>query len=265
MKQALPPHFYVSATLLVTAGSLALSHLFDLQQSAIFLPVLALAALYALAYFIRQCRSGGIYHIDGDIEPGQLLRRAIARYVVWLVVLYGGYQFYLFTPWYNNWQHQTTQQLFGDFLHIYLWAGIPYFALTLTFKASRREDFYDPAIRMLHVLRQIGRQLWRRLRYGDDRTPLLRVLRRPYNRKVFLNLLMRAYFLPVMVEQVAPSSVNTLQTVYAGLDGDQLITWVLALIAMLWLMDILNASVAYAMESRWLENRSRSIDLTIGG
>ncbi|HEX22621.1 MAG TPA: hypothetical protein ENH21_04245, partial [Chromatiales bacterium] len=154
MRQSLPPHFYVSATLLVTAGSLLLFHLLGLEQGYIFLPVLALAVLYGLVYFIRQCRSGGIYHINGNIEPARLLRRAIARYLVWLVVLYGGYQFYLFTPWYNNWQHQTTQQLFADFLHIYLWAGIPYFALTLTFKASRREDFYDPAIRTLHVLRQ---------------------------------------------------------------------------------------------------------------
>ncbi len=137
MKQALSPHFYVSATLLVTAGSLALYHLLDLQQNTIFLPVLALAVLYALAYFVRQCRGGGIYTIDGSIDPAQLLRRAIARYLVWLAVLYGGYQFYLFTPWYNNWQHQTTQQLFGDFLHIYLWAGIPYFALTLTFKVEK--------------------------------------------------------------------------------------------------------------------------------
>ncbi|VAW92702.1 hypothetical protein MNBD_GAMMA20-1938 [hydrothermal vent metagenome] len=265
MRQALSPHFYVSATLLVTAGSLFLFHLLGLEWGYIFLPVLALAVLYGLVYFIRQCRRGGLYHIDGNIEPAQLLRRAIARYLVWLVVLYGGYQFYLFTPWYNNWQHQTTQQLFADFLHIYLWAGIPYFALTLTFKASRREDFYDPAIRMLHVLRQIGRQLWQRLRHGNDHTPLLRVLHRPYNRKVFLNLVMRAYFLPVMVEQVGPASVNTLQSLYAGLDGSQIMSWVLAGIAMLWLMDILNASVAYAMESRWLENRSRSIDLTLGG
>ncbi len=203
MKQALSPHFYVSATLLVSAGSLALHLLFTLPKGAIFLPVLALATLYALVYFIRQCHGDGIYTIDGGIDPAQLLRRAIARYLVWLVVLYGGYQFYLFTPWYNNWQHQTTQQLFGDFLDIYLWVGIPYFALTLTFKASRREDFYDPAIRMLHVLRQIGRQFWRRLRHGNTRTPLLlHVLHRPYNRKIFLNLLMRAYFLPVMVEQV---------------------------------------------------------------
>jgi len=265
MKQALSPHFYVSATLLVTTASLALFHLLGAEREYVFLPVLVLALVYALAYFIRQCRSGGIYYIDGNIEPAQLLRRALARYLVWLAVLYGGYQFYLHTPWYNNWQHQTTQQLFGDFLQVYLWAGIPYFALTLTFKASRREDFYDPAIRMLHVLRQIGRQLWRRLRHGDDRTPLLRVLRRPYNRKVFLNLVMRAYFLPVMVEQVAPASVNTLQGLYASLDGSQLISWVLALVAMLWLMDILNATVAYALESRWLENRSRSIDLTVGG
>lgn len=265
MQAALSPHFYVSSTLLVTAASLAVFHLLGLHQDYVFLPVLGLAAVYALAYFIRQCRRHGEFFIDGGMEPTQLLRRALARYLVWLVVLYGGYQFYLAAPWYGGWEHQSTHRLFADFLRVYLWAGLPYFALTLTFKASKREDFYDPAIRMLHVLRQIGRQLWRRLRHGDTAVPLLRVLRRPYNRKVFLNLLMRAYFLPVMVEQVAPASMNTLQNLYAGLDGGRLTAWLLAIVAMLWLMDIFNAAVAYALESRWLENRSRSIDLTVGG
>ncbi len=265
MQQALPPHFYVSSSLLVTTAALAAFHLLGLHRDYVFLPVLGLAAVYALAHFVQQCRGRGEFSIDGSMAPGQLLRRALARYLVWLVVLYGGYQLYLAVPWYAGWEHQGTHRLFAEFLRVYLWAGLPYFALTLTFKASRREDFYDPAIRMLHVVRQIGRQLWRRLRHGDGSVPLLRVLRRPYNRKVFLNLLMRAYFLPVMVEQVAPASVGTLQTLYAGLDGGQWINWILALIAMLWLMDIFNASVAYALESRWLENRSRSIDLTIGG
>ena len=261
MRQALSPQLYVSANLVVTLGSLAAFAFLGLQQEYLYLPVLALSGAYALFYFIRQCRSGGSYRIDGGIDPGLLLRRAVARYLVWLVALFAGYEFYQLTPLYNSPQHAATQHLFGQFLHGYLWFGIPYFALTLTFKASRQEDFYDPAIRMLHVVKQI---LLRSLR-GQPPRAIFRVLRRPYNRKVFLNLLMRAYFIPVMVEQVAPQTVMGINSLYRELDAASFVNTIILLTTVLWLMDILNACIAYCLESRWLENRSRSIDLTLGG
>ena len=154
MHQALAPQLYTATSFAITAASITIFNLFGLREEYTFLPVLALAAVYALFYFIRQCRRGGDYHIYGSINPGLLLRRAIARYLVWLVILYGGYQLYLLTPIYSGSQHFPTHRLFADFLYWYLWLGIPYFVLTLTFKASRREDFYDPAIRILHMLKQ---------------------------------------------------------------------------------------------------------------
>lgn len=259
---ALSPHLYVSTNLIVTAGSLYVMSLLGLHEDYFFLPVLALAAAYGLLYFIRQCRDqhSGFY-IDQSLSVEQLFRRALARYLVWLVVLYCGYQLYLITPPYNNVDHRNTHLLFELFLHWYLWLGLPYFALTLTLKASRTEDFYDPAIRFIHVFKQI---LLRSLR-GDRPRSVFRVLRRPYNRKVFLNLLMRAYFIPVMVEQIAPSAINALTLLYQELANDNLLGMLVLISAALWLLDIVNAAVAYCLESRWLENRSRSIDLTLGG
>jgi protein-S-isoprenylcysteine O-methyltransferase Ste14 len=258
--RALTPRWYLSTNLAVTAGSLYLFKFFDLGQEYFFLPVLALATVYALLYFVRQCRDRhSPFHIDPSGK--NLFRRALARYLVWLVVLYGGYQLYLLTPLYSGPDYRPTHQFFTIFLSWYLWLGLPYFALTLTFKASRTEDFYDPAIRMIHVFRQI---LSRRLR-GEPPRSVFRVLRKPYNRKVFLNLLMRAYFIPVMVEQITPTAVNTLELLYQQLADYHWLTLFFLLSAMLWLLDIVNATVAYTLESRWLENRSRSIDLTPGG
>lgn len=261
MHPALSPRLYVSANLVVTLVSLAAFALLGFEQEYIYLPVVVLAGVYALFYFIRQCRHGGSYHIDGGIEPGLGLRRAIVRYLVWLAALFAGYAFYQLTPIYNSPQHAATHHLFGQFLHYYLWFGLPYFALTLTLKASRQEDFYDPAIRMLHVTKQI---LLRSLR-GQSPRVIFRALRRPYNRKVFLNLAMRAYFIPVMVEQVAPQTLTAINSLYRELDAASFINTLILLSTVFWLMDILNATIAYCLESRWLENRSRSIDLTLGG
>ncbi len=259
---ALPPHFYVSTNLLVTAGSIYAVNLFGLHKDYFFLPVLVLAAVYALLYFVRQCWAGHSYfHIDQGPSVESLFRRALARYLVWLVVLYGGYQLYLLMPLYAGPEHRPTHQFFEIFLHWYLWLGMPYFALTLTFKASRTEDFYDPAVRFIHV----GKQILRRTLRGDSARSIFYVLRKPYNRKVFLNLLMRAYFIPVMVEQVTPTAMSALDLLYRQLADHQWLTLFFMLSAMLWLLDIVNATVAYTLESRWLENRSRSIDLTLGG
>jgi len=247
---ALSPQLYVSTNVIVTAASIYVMSLLGLHEDYFFLPVLALAAAYGTLYFIRQCRSPhSRFHIDQSLSVEQLFRRALARYLVWLVVLYGGYQFYLLLPPYNDDTYHSTHLLFELFLHWYLWLGIPYFALTLTLKASRHEDFYDPAIRFIHVFKQI---ILRSLR-GDAPRSIFRVLRRPYNRKVFLNLVMRAYFIPVMVEQVTPTATSTLTLLYREVANHNLLGLFILISLALWLFDILNASVAYCLESRWLE------------
>lgn len=262
-QQALSPHLCISTNLLITGGALYLYSLLGMRADYFFLPVLALAVGYGLLYLLRQYRDGehSTFSIEQGISVERLLRRAIARYLVWLVVLFGGYQLYLNIPLYSTASHTNTHHLFDTFLHWYLWLGIPYFALTLTFKASRTEDFYDPAIRFLHV----GKQILLRALRGESPRAIFRVLRKPYNRKVFLNLLMRAYFIPVMVEQITPTALTTLNLIYRELANHEWLTLLILISAVLWLLDILNASVAYCLESRWLENRSRSIDLTLGG
>lgn len=263
--KALSPHYYVWSSVTVTGCSLYLSFNLGLNEKYAFLPALALGIIYALFYFIRQCRSPGRYSIDKNIDLNSLLKRSIARYLVWLIVLQVGYQFYLLTPPYNSAKYSATHLLFDEFLFWYLWLGIPYFALTLTFKSSRVEDFYDPAIRFIHVGKQISIQLLKRLSGSNHKRAIFYVLKKQYNRKVFLNLIMRAYFIPVMVMQVIPTTISTLNMFFQELQNNQFITLIFLLTGILWLIDVLNAVVAYCMESRWLENRSRSIDLTIGG
>jgi len=263
--KALSPHYYAWLSATVAGFSLYLFYNLKLNENYAFVPALALSVLYALIYFIRQCRNPGHFYIEKNIDVNILLRRSIARYLVWLVVIIAGYQFYTLIPPYNTEKYNTTHHLFYTFLHWYMWLGIPYFAITLTFKSSRIEDYYDPAVRVIHVVKQISIQTANRLAGSKEQQPLLHVLRKQYNRKIFLNLVMRAYFIPVMVMQVIPTTTNTLNMLFKGLHNHQFITLIFMLTGILWLIDVLNAVVAYCLESRWLENRSRSIDLTIGG
>ncbi|WP_455198460.1 methyltransferase family protein [Kaarinaea lacus] len=262
---ALSPQYYVLSSVIITGFSLYIFYRFEINQNYAFLPSLILGVIYALFYFIRQCRTPGRFVINRDIDLNSLLKRSIARYLVWLIVLFIGYQFYLLTPPYNTPLYQPTPRLFEDFLYWYLWLGIPYFALTLTFKSSRTEDYYDPAIRFLHIFKQIFLQIGNRLSGTGDQRPVFFVLKKQYNRKIFLNLVMRAYFIPVMLAQVIPTTTTTITMIFQELQNHQFITFIFLLVGILWLIDVHNAVVSYCMESRWLENRSRSIDLTIGG
>jgi len=223
--KALPPHYYMLTNFGVTACSLFIFYELGVHEQYIFLPVLALGIVYALLYFIRQCgKQGHLYSrfsIDKNIDLNNLLRRSIARYLVWLVVIILAYQFYLLTPSYNTVKYSGTHRLVENFLYWYLWLGIPYFALTLTFKSSRVEDFYDPAIRFLHVGKQINHQILLRLSGRDSQKPIFHVLKKEYNRKVFLNLVSRAFFIPAMVGQLMPTLASVFNLLYQELHNHQ--------------------------------------------
>jgi len=90
-------------------------------------------------------------------------------------------------------------------------------------------------------------------------------LSKPYNRKVLLNLVMRAYFIPFMVVQVYANMNNAIRFSADDFQGYNLMAILLWLSSLLWFMDALCASAGYSIESRWAENRSRSIDMTVGG
>lgn len=260
-RQALKPRYYILTNILVTAVSIYLFSIWGVDERWFFAPVVALSVCYAILYLVRQARGGSPFSVIAAIHFPHLIQRAIVRYVVWLIVIGSGYVFFEQAPFYSSPAHHATHSLFAQFFQVYLWLGLPYFLLTLIFKSSRVEDFYDPAIRIIHVIKQITLRTLR----DENSQSIWRVLRKPYNRKVFLNLVMRAYFVPVMVDQVAPTAVSTLNVLYQEFTAHDMLTLFFAITTTLWLIDVFNASVAYVMESRWLENRSRSIDLTAGG
>ena len=222
---------------------------------------MVLAAIHAAMNFTRQLRVGSEYSIKIPTALGPLFGRVLTRYLVWLVIFYGGFWLLRVSPFHAVPSYEANQNFYAMFVYLYLVAGLPYFYITLLCRASRREDFYDPAVRILHMLKQ---PILRFIR-GDSLRSTLRVFRNRYNRKVILNLVMRAYFIPIMIMQVLAYLPFALNLHSAVFDTHDLLTILIWLSAMLWLLDTVNAAMAYLLESRWLENRSRSIDMTITG
>ena len=261
MDRNISPHIYALSTITTVLVSYFIFYHWHINSDYFFVPVFGLAVVYTAINIFRQKEYSKQFSTLKNPRLFTLLRRSVARYIVWLVLLYIGYQFYGMVPYYNSVLFKPSVIFFEKLLTIYLIAGLPYFFITLIYKSSRVEDFYDPAIRFIHISKQITYRILR----GDKIHSIFRVFRKKYNRKILLNIVMRAYFIPVMVSQITSNTSNAIQLTNTYSSGHELIVLLMLLSSLIWLCDTINASLAYSLESRWLENRTRSIDLTLTG
>jgi len=257
MNNNISPHIYVLTTFSAASASFFLFREYGHLDEWFFLPIFGVALVWGGANFIRQIKGKSKFYIDKKIDFVLLIKRVLVRYVVWMIVLYTGIIFFESHSFYS--QYEKSLDFLTVFFDVYLIAGVPYFILTLIFKASRIEDYYDPAIRIFHIFKQIV------LRFVFRKGRVFSVLKNSYNKKVLLNLIMRAYFIPAMVVQVFFNLDSAIR--YSGDDFNDynLMAILFCISSMLWCMDALNASAGYSIESRWAENRTRSIDMTVGG
>ncbi len=257
-KNLSPLCYVVSAVACLAIALYSFAH-FGYHDRLFIVPIFALALLWAGANLWRQFRGNSEYRIERLSNPGKLLRRALIRYVVWGVIFLTGVEFLSTHSYYAT--NEKTLYFLRSFMQWYFILGLPYFMLTLTFKASHTADFFDPAIRLFLM----GKYLFRGLLVPQARPRARRVFTRRYHRKVLLNLVMRVYFIPVMVIQVYNGFQLSVHGLSQGLPGGDLLTLLFWLTGVLWLVDSLAAATSYSIESRWTENHSRSIDLTTAG
>lgn len=251
MTANISPHLFVLTSFSTAIASFLFFSKNGVNDKYFFIPMLALGVIYGIINLVRQYRGNSHFSVQKNINYLLMLKKSAARYVVWLVILFIASKFYELHPYYNQYKNNLT--FFSYFFKLYLIFGLPYFFVTLIVKSSATEDFYDPAVRIIHIAKSIFRRM--------D----FMVLRNKYNRKVLLNMVMRCYFIPIMVIQVYGNIENSIRYSAHNFAGYNFFTICLWLSAILWLTDILNASLSYCIESRWIENRSRSIDLTVGG
>jgi len=258
-KHHLSPYFYVGIALLTVLLAVLVFKRYGHHDEYYFIPIFALGIMWSIANFRRQSLEPGYFCIDKKSSFIQLSQRSLARYVVWFIIFFIGISFYESHPYYKN--YVKSIEFIQTLFDLYIYFGLVYFYLTLKFKSSRTEDYYDTAIRLIHIVKQL---LLGILSSRARRQPFA-VFKNKYNRKVVLNLIMRGYFIPIMVIQVFNGFKNTMVMSTGDFSNYHLLTFLLWLTGILWLADALAASTGYCLESRWMENRSRSIDLTVGG
>lgn len=253
------PHFYVACIVLTVLVGILVFRAVGYHDQFFFMLIIGVAVLWSGFFFLRQLQGQSHFTIDRTTPVDRLFRRALVRYGIWLAVFYGGLTFYESHPYYQA--YERNSQFLNALFDAYLRFGLLYFFLTLKCKASRVEDFYDPAVRLLLIAKTLALAAltarWRRRARS--------VLRNKTNIKTLLNLVVRGYFIPVMVVQVYTGLRDGVALADTALAGTSLLATLGWMTALLWLADSLSASTGYALESRWMENRSRSVDLTVSG
>jgi protein-S-isoprenylcysteine O-methyltransferase Ste14 len=258
---SLSPVTYFAATTGAVLACYAAFYLLHVDARFFYLPIVVLALIHACINFARQLLGSGEFRIVAPRSPGLFARRVLMRYLVWFAIMFAGFRTLEALPFYQLPLYAGNAVIYRDLLYVYLVLGIPYFALTLWLRTSRTEDFYDPVVRFLLMIKQPPQRLLR----GDGWRRVLRPFAKRYNRKALLTLLMRAYFIPIMLAQVPWNMSSVIQLTGYAFTGQDTLSLLLWLVALLWLIDVTNAAVAYLIESRWLENRARSIDMSILG
>jgi len=149
------PHIYLLATFITAITTLLIYQRLGFDNQWFLAPLVGLAILYAAINIYRQTQNRSQFGVLKNIQWPRLIKQAVARYVVWLAIIFSGKVLYQNLPFYSSERFQANFMFFDQLISAYLIIGLPYFVITLLIKASRQEDFYDPAIRLLHIAKQL--------------------------------------------------------------------------------------------------------------
>ena len=89
---------------------------------------------------------------------GQVIPKAIGKYIFWGLIIFGVSRFYAAHPLYRGFT-PNTRRFFGDFLTLFLILGLPYFFLAEKFRYCQDNVMGDPYLRILTLLKCINRTI----------------------------------------------------------------------------------------------------------
>jgi hypothetical protein len=231
----------------------------EIVYAAQFVAVSALAAPTVL----RRMNSSRIE------RPWKVLWTAFCRWaaglllftaVLWVV---GSHPFYS-DGYYENWRLVCS----------YLWTayailGLPYSVATNWLRRNRGENLRDPGFMLLLIFRRLAM-----VAAGNGRRRLGTVLRNRKTRVVLLDLLVKLFFIPLMATFLFAEFGNLRRNLPALLQSihDVGVAWPSRFDLSYWtifhliiLVDVSIALIGYAASSRWLGNKSVSVEQTVGG
>ena len=182
---------------------------------------------------------------------GQVIPKAIGKYIFWGLVIFGISRFYAAHPLYKDFT-PNTRRFFGDFLKLFLMLGLPYFFLAEKFRYCRDNILGDPYLRIVSLLKCLKKREFGRIG---------RRLRKKSYKRIYLMAIIRIHYIPIMFEQV-----------YNGLNGftgylqNANFQWSIASTVMVatslaWAIDANNGALGYFWESWFTRSRFRQIDM----
>lgn len=157
----------------------------------------------------------------------------------------------------------------------YIWVislifGLPYIILTQKFRASLKEDRSDSGL----LLISIYHALWKSIKQLSYKP----FINRFHNRKIgiaCMDIFVKAFFLPIMLSgvyselgslfsnypNILPRLIGSIDYTFNMIYNNlHLILWIAVMTT-----DIVIGAIGYACSSRWLGNKSKSVDLTCLG
>lgn len=203
-----------------------------------------------------------------------LLKSVLIRFLVILMVIVVGHSLVQHHYYFNNNGFDITRLFFDYLLYLYCIIGLPYMWLTLKYRGEARYEYNDYALLTLSGIKGVvfclgGLLLFNPVLYqrGKRRLGNKRVI------KVWLVFLVNFFFLTLMTKfyfneysgfERAWYKINTNFFDYLSF-FDQFKTWYLLLFHLIFVIDVGIAIIGYTFASRWLNNRTKSVDMTFYG
>jgi protein-S-isoprenylcysteine O-methyltransferase Ste14 len=167
---------------------------------------------------------------------------------------------------------QITREFFTYFLVFYLFLGIPYIFFTLRYKSSFKYEFNDYAINLMLVSRgaiYFSYGFLFHKHYFLRRSKVVLLSKKV--KKIILTYLIIFFFLTLMLKflNIEFSEFHeALSTIFLNQNStffDRYNAWYLMLYHLLFTIDVSLGIIGYTIASRWLDNRTRSVDMTMEG
>jgi len=219
---------------------------------------------YELVFYQRN--SVSFHPVHSPLEPVrtplQLVISSLYRFLAYLLMI-SVPLFIVQEHYYFQGQQFFLTRLFYDYLfYSYFIFGLPYVYFTLKYKGDYQYDFNDYALLLIIS----GRALFKRSKTAT-------VLKNRRIKKVYLVFLVNFFFLSLMTsflgsqyQSFAGSMDHVLSDDFSLLSFHQQYHGVYLLIFhLIFVVDVCLAIIGYTIASRWLNNRTKTVDMSLYG
>ena len=222
----------------------------------------------------RYRKNRGIVFVPTALHSSNLyiLKSAMIRFVVLFIPFLLAYSLVQNHDYFvHTYAFRPTRHLFDILLYIFVWLGVPYLFLTLKYNGDKRYEIGDYAMLTLAGLKSIAAHLIAKVR--KKKMPKYRLYRNRRIQKVLLLYLVNFFFLTLMARFIV-QEFHGLEKEWMLIVSDQAahMAWYpryrhlfLLTFHLLFTIDVGIAIIGYSIASRWLYNRTRSVDRTLSG